>query len=109
MKHHKLFKTHSDYETYKNSDDYITSNVSFCEDNCDVHFEKLRHNYAKDYFTFEAVEDNTFKFTRAGLFYSLDNGNTWVKLGANTATPTVSTGNKILFKGTMSPSGSFPS
>ena len=66
------------------------------------------HDYSQDYLTFEAVENTTFKFTKAGLSYSLDNGDTWTSLAANTATPTVNSGNKILFKGTMTPSGSNP-
>ena len=60
----------------------------------------------KKYLTFEAIEDTTFQFTKAGLSYSLDNGKTWVELAANTATPTVNAGNKILFKGEMTPSSS---
>lgn len=63
----------------------------------------------KKYLTFEAVEDTTFKFTKAGLSYSLDKGKTWVELAANRATPTVNAGNKILFKGEMTPSSSYPS
>ena len=62
----------------------------------------------KKYLTFEAVENTTFKFTKAGLSYSLDNGKTWASLAANTATPTVNAGNKILFKGEMTPSSSNP-
>ena len=66
------------------------------------------HDYSQDYLTFEAVENTTFQFTKAGLSYSLDNGDTWTSLAANTATPTVNAGNKILFKGEMTPSSSNP-
>lgn len=50
-----------------------------------------------DYLTFNAVTDGTFSFSNP-LEYSLDNGNTWIELAANTATPTVTSGNSIKFK-----------
>ena len=34
----KLFQNHTQYEAYKNSADYIRPNVSYCEDNDDVHY-----------------------------------------------------------------------
>ena len=58
------------------------------------------HDYSKDYLTFEPIEDSTFKFTRNSLEYSIDDGNTWVNLPVNTDTPTISSGNKIMFKAT---------
>ena len=65
------------------------------------------HDYSKDYLTFEAIEDATFKFTKNSLQYSLDDGSTWTTLAANTATPTVLAGNKILWKQTgLTPSSS---
>ena len=59
------------------------------------------------YLTFTALEDGTFKFTKAGLSYSTDRTN-WTALAANTNTPTIAAGNKIYFKGTKSPSASNP-
>ena len=58
-----------------------------------------------DYLTFTALEDGRFKFTKSGLSYSTD-GTTWKGLPANTNTPTIVTGSKIYFKGTMRPSTS---
>lgn len=58
-------------------------------------------DYSKKYLTFEALEDSSFMFSKAGLSYSIDNGNTWTALDADTATPTVSAGNEIIFKGKM--------
>ena len=52
----------------------------------------------KPYLKFIAIEDGTFQYPKA-LEYSLDNGRTWVALAANTATPTVQTGNTILWRG----------
>ena len=38
MNYIKLFNTHNDYETYINSQDKILPNVSYCEDNNEVHY-----------------------------------------------------------------------
>lgn len=56
--------------------------------------------YSREYLTFTALEDTTFKFTRNELQYSLDDGTTWATLAVNTNTPTVTAGNKILWKQT---------
>ena len=56
--------------------------------------------YEEQYLTFEALEDGTFSFTQNDLQYSLDDGNTWQTLTAGTSTPTISAGNKILWKQT---------
>jgi hypothetical protein len=103
MKYLTLFEKHSDYVDYTQGE-YPLPNVSYCIREVEAHFHKAERDYSKEYLTFEAVEDTTFKFTKAGLSYSLDNGDTWAELAAETATPTVNTGNKILFKGTMTPS-----
>lgn len=57
----------------------------------------------EDYLTFTATSSGTFKFSRAGLSYSTD-GSTWTTLAANTNTPTIAAGQKIYFKGTLTPS-----
>lgn len=60
-----------------------------------------------DYLTFIAEEDVAFLFNgRNGntVQYSLDSGSTWTTLLANTATPTITTGNKVLWKGELIPS-----
>lgn len=57
-------------------------------------------DYSKQYLTFEAIDDCVFAFSMNDTYYSLDNGDTWVLLSANTETPTVNAGNKILFKTT---------
>ena len=63
------------------------------------------HDYSRDYLTFEAIEDGTFKFSNA-ITYSIDDGTTWVDLTANTDTPTIAAGNKIMWKATLVPSSS---
>ena len=73
-------------------------------------------DYETQYLTFEAIEDGTFTFTgnnSNSLSYSLDDGQTWTALRSGTASPTVTAGNKIMWKGTCTPSnigsGSFSS
>ena len=55
-------------------------------------------SYDKQYLTFEALEDGTFTFSENDLQYSLDDGVTWEILTAGSSTPTISAGNKILWK-----------
>ena len=64
------------------------------------------YDYYKYYFTFVALEDGTFTFTQNDMEYSLDNGTTWNTLAANTASPTVTSGNNIMWKQTNLPTNS---
>ena len=57
--------------------------------------------YDTYYLTFEALENGTFQFTNS-VDYSVDGGQTWATLSANTNSPTISTGNKIMWKGMLS-------
>ena len=59
-------------------------------------------SYASEYLTFEAIQSGTFKFSNA-INYSIDDGTTWVALSANTNTPTISAGSKIMWKGNLTP------
>lgn len=58
------------------------------------------------YLTFVALEDGTFTFTGSTsantISYSLDGGTTWSTPERNVTTPTVSSGNKVMWKGEMS-------
>lgn len=75
-----------------------------------------KHDYSKDYLTFEALEDGTFTLTISkdnyggtlditSISYSIDNGNNWVttQRSANATTtittPTITQGDKVLWKG----------
>lgn len=62
--------------------------------------EEDTHDYSKDYLTFTALEDGTFQFSQNALQYSVDGGETWETLTADTATPTITAGSKILWKQT---------
>jgi hypothetical protein len=64
-----------------------------------------RINYEGEYFTLIPVQDAAFGVTCASNFsYSLDEGKTWTQLEGGTFettyTPTVESGQKIMFKGT---------
>ena len=63
------------------------------------------HDYSEEYLSFTALEDATFTFTKATQ-YSIDGGDTWVALPSNTSTPTISAGNKIYWKASLSGSTS---
>ena len=71
----------------------------YCDD-CDS------AQYSTQYLTFEALENGTFSFNgRSGntydyssIQYSLDSGNTWSTLGRNVQSPTVLSGQKIMWK-----------
>lgn len=57
------------------------------------------HDYSSDYLTFVAIDDAEFYFTGSALEYSLDGGETWVQLARNARTPTIHSGEKILWRG----------
>ena len=82
-------------------------NVSYCVDRNEVHYNPYVHDYSQDYLTFVAKADGTFKLSGATtantVSYSLDNGSTWTNLAYNTNSPTVTSGQKIMWKGTLTP------
>ena len=55
-------------------------------------------DYSKEYFTIEALEDGlTVQLSRNASEYRIDNDD-WISLNANTATPSINSGQKISFK-----------
>ena len=62
------------------------------------------HDYSQDYLTFRALEDGTFKFSGNSINYSLDDGATWTELASNTDSPTVNSGDTILWKASLTAS-----
>ena len=113
MKYIKLFNTHNDYETYMNSQDKALPNVSYCEDNDELHYNV--QNLAEEYFTTIALENGTISFNIyssidtdciVSIDYSVDNGNTWVttlnednKEENLVINVNVNAGDKILWRG----------
>ena len=107
MKYLKKFQNHNAYDAFTNTDGFIKPNVSICVQENEVHYNPYVYDYSQDYLTFVVKEDGTFQLSRNTVSYSLDNGETWTELAANTASPTVAAGNKIMWKGTMTPSSSY--
>lgn len=69
---------------------------------------------ADKYLTFIPSENGTFKFTGEGTIpntasYSLDSGSTWTSLASGANTPTIESGKKIMWKGSMIPASQSPS
>lgn len=75
--------------------------------------KKKEHDYSIDYLTFEALEDGTFtlsipasvnSYYMTSVSYSTDNGETWTTTNVDSTaqtitTPTITQGNKVLWKG----------
>ena len=61
------------------------------------------HKYDEQYLTFVAEENGTFSFSKSGMSYSINDGETWTELEASGNTPTVSSGSSIIWKSTISP------
>ena len=94
MKYINLFETQAEYDDTKK----YYPNVSYIEATDEVVYQ-YEPDYSKEYLTFEALESGTFTLAGEDVRYSLDGGDTWTLLAANTATPTLNQGDKILWKG----------
>ena len=114
-KYIKVFQTHTEYQSFMSTQDFLLPNVSHCIDNDDVHYNPI-HDFSNDYLTFTALEDNetfTFKIDSSiggtyvsDVSYSLDNGTTWTTTNVTSGdtdlyitTPSVNAGSKVLWKG----------
>ena len=107
MKYIKLFDNHSQYESYAGGGGMLKPNVSHCVSENEVHYNPIPHDYKKDYFTIESLEDNnafvwvsrdgSYSYTGNPISYSLDNGKTWNSLSEGVIA-TVNSGDKILLK-----------
>ena len=98
----KSFDSHSDYESFTGTTDFVKPNTSYCIEQNEVHYNGII-NYSKIYLTFIAKTDGTFKFSGNTVSYSLDDGDTWATLVSNTNSPTVMAGNKIMWKAELTP------
>ena len=65
-------------------------------------FEVSRGSSA-GYLIFKSVSNSTYSFSNA-VQYSLDSGSTWTSLSASASTPTVSAGDTIYWKASITPS-----
>ena len=100
----RVFQTQSEYDTFISGDDVLRPNVSYVRGENEVHYNP-KPDYSKQYLTFEALESGTFTLSGEAVDYSVDGGTTWTTLEANTATPTLNQGDKILWKGTFDCNG----
>ena len=103
LNHINTYQSEADYQNDK-SKNY--PNVSYIVENDNVLFVKEKIDYSNHYLTFVALEDSTFKLTSNAVNYSLDDGQTWTALASGTASPTVTAGNKIMWKGELTPTSS---
>ena len=92
MEYFSIFPNASAYESTNN---LSTPHVSLIQNTNEVRYKP--HGTAKDYLTFTAFENGTFKFTN-NVQYSLNEGKTWTTLAAKTNTPTIKANEKILWK-----------
>ena len=58
LKHFKEFDTYTEYEAYKQSDNYIIPNMSYCKDNANVYF--IPHYLNSVYITYKIPELDNF-------------------------------------------------
>ena len=103
LNHINTYQSEADYQNDKTKN---FPNVSYIVENDNVLFVKEKTDYSTQYLTFEAIENGTFTFTGTSsnsLSYSLDDGQTWTALASGTASPTVTAGNKIMWKGELTP------
>ena len=103
LNHINTYQSEADYQNDKSKN---FPNVSYIVENDNVLFVKEKTDYSNDYLTFVALEDSTFKLTSNAVNYSLDDGETWTALASGTASPTVTAGNKIMWKGELTPNSS---
>ena len=115
----KLFETHSEYESYSGGGEMLKPNVSYCEDNNEVHYNPW--TWADTYLTTVAREDGTISFNILSsmgtdkiesISYSTDNGSTWTttvnqnnKEDDLVISVNVNTGDTILWKGIAAQTG----
>ena len=107
-KYLREFATQQEYEAYINGNPDLP-NVSLIDEDDSVKY-KQKPDYSKEYLTFTALEDGTFSFKNRNandIRYSLDGGETWTQLPTDTNTPTVHTGEKIMWKGNIVSSQGF--
>lgn len=74
MEYIKLFETHNEYETYINGQDVLLPNVSYCEDNDEVHYNPIDPYGGHDYVEIAGLKWATMNLgansiTDCGLYF----------------------------------------
>ena len=100
-----LFNNENDYRSFNEGQDFTKPNTSHCIDENHVHYSP--YDFSDRYLTFVALEDGatfTFNGTSTNVAsYSVDGGETWTEIASGVSTPSIDTGEKILWKGQMIP------
>ena len=102
MKYLKLFETNTEFQEFINSDEFIRPNVTYVKEVKGLSFEpSLPIEKELPYLTMTALEDDlTVSLSTNPCQYSL-NGTEWNELQAGEQTPSINTGEKIYFKGSI--------
>lgn len=104
MKYLKYLQTANDFESFKNSEDYILPNVSYVVETEGVSFEPYVPDMRDNYLTIEALEDGlTASLSRNACEYCVDGDGNWKSLAAGTATERINTGHTLSFRGEITP------
>lgn len=105
MKYLKYLQTSNDFESFKNSADYVLPNVSYVVETEGVSFEPYVPDMS-NYLTIEALEDGlTAKLSRNACEYCVDGDGNWKILAAETATESINIGQTLSFRGKLTPNG----
>ena len=111
MEYLHLFETKSKHDILRNGNKYREPWIAYVRDDELVTYNK---GWSEKYLTFEALESGTFTFTMENklsiacvesVSYSIDDGETWTTANnidgesVTLTTPTISEGNKVLWKG----------
>ena len=107
MKYLKYLQTANDFESFKNSEDYILPNVSYVVETEGVSFEPYVPDMRDNYLTIEALEDgltvSIYKNPQA-CEYCVDGDGNWKNLAKGKKTESINAGQTLSFRGNLTPS-----
>lgn len=109
------FKNKQTFESEVANENILDTSIVFIQDSKEISTHgtvyktvnwSILTNPSQEYTTFTALENGTFSFTKKGtgdnIQYSKDNGTTWTSLASGN-TVSVVTGDKVLWKSTITP------
>ena len=100
----KKFQTGNDIQDALDNLELLKPYTAYVVEGDYIDWNTKMRDYSKEYLTFVALEDTQYSFASAlqySLQYSTDNGNSWNTLSATQNTPTIQSGNKVLWKGNI--------
>lgn len=104
MKYLKYLQTTNDFESFKNSEDYVLPNVSYVVETEGVSFEPYVPDMRDNYLTIEALENGlTAKLSTNACEYCVDGDGNWKSLAAGTDTESINSGHTLSFRGELTP------